>query len=539
MSIKTKQRAAIYARYSTDNQRESSITEQVKACRDYAKKSGLVIASEFSDPAISGFSFANRPGVQKLRAGALAREFDVILVLDLSRLSRSQADTATFMDTMRFRQVQVIGVQDGFDSTTRAARMQAGLAGIMGEEYRQAVADRTHLALAARAQSGRPTGNYAYGYTLKDVIVPAQAKIVREIFKRAAAGETMKAIVCALNGRNVPGPHAGGRWQFSGIQAILKNETYIGRKIWNRVKVIKDPETGRRVQRPRPREEWIITERPELVLIDRKTWDAVAAIFARRKGTSGPRGGRRSQYPLSGLLECGICGGKLIASGGNQSVGGHANTSTRRYICSRRHRLGPAACANSVRIRRNEVEDRIIGDLSKTLFAPKQIAIAIKEMRKLIASQPKAEKGAAATADIDAKIAKVKAQLKQGLLDQDDADTLLSKHTATRAAIIREAERTAAVPMLPGHKGLEEQYRAAAAEMQAALTGDDADAARAVLMQVYGDRIAVTPTKDGRNAIAEVTVRRHAVLAATGSSYAGRIQLNNGSLLCGCIPLKG
>jgi DNA invertase Pin-like site-specific DNA recombinase len=88
---------------------------------------------------------------------------DVLLVADLTRLSRSQ-ELAPLLDRLRFRGVRVIGVLDGFDSDSPQARMQAGLSGLMSDELRAGIRARTHSALKMRAENNRSTGGKLYGY---------------------------------------------------------------------------------------------------------------------------------------------------------------------------------------------------------------------------------------------------------------------------------------------------------------------------------------------------------------------------------------
>ena len=142
-------RAIIYARYSTDRQTEASIADQVRVCREHAERHGWPVTSVHQDQGISGAALGNRPGVQTV-LGTLEAG-DVLLVMELSRLSRSQ-DLAPLLLRLRHRGARVIGVQDGYDSESRTARMQAGLSGIMSEEFRTMVADRTRSALEMRAR---------------------------------------------------------------------------------------------------------------------------------------------------------------------------------------------------------------------------------------------------------------------------------------------------------------------------------------------------------------------------------------------------
>ena len=117
-----------YARYSTDRQTEASIVDQQRRCHQYAESHCWQIAADFTDEGISGAALGNRPGFQ--RAMSAVQAGDVLLVADLTRLSRSQ-ELAPLLDRLRFRGVRVIGVLDGFESDSPQARMQAGLSGLM------------------------------------------------------------------------------------------------------------------------------------------------------------------------------------------------------------------------------------------------------------------------------------------------------------------------------------------------------------------------------------------------------------------------
>jgi DNA invertase Pin-like site-specific DNA recombinase len=141
-------RTVIYARYSTERQSDASIADQLRVCREYVASRGWLVASEHCDEGISGAALGNRLGVQQALAALTAGS--ALIVTDPSRLSRSQ-DLAPLLTRLRHRGVRVIGVQDGFDSDSRTARMQAGLSGIMSE-FRAMVADRIRSALEMRTR---------------------------------------------------------------------------------------------------------------------------------------------------------------------------------------------------------------------------------------------------------------------------------------------------------------------------------------------------------------------------------------------------
>jgi DNA invertase Pin-like site-specific DNA recombinase len=111
----------------------------------------------------------NRPGVLKLQDAAFAGRFDAVLVTDLSRLSRSQGDLSKLIDGLVAKGIRVVGVQDGYDSSRRGHKLQAGLSGIIGEAFCEMVKDRTYAALESRAKEKKLTGDRAHGYRCRNV----------------------------------------------------------------------------------------------------------------------------------------------------------------------------------------------------------------------------------------------------------------------------------------------------------------------------------------------------------------------------------
>ncbi|MGI4747104.1 MAG: recombinase family protein [Janthinobacterium lividum] len=161
---------------------------------------------------------------------------------------------------------------------------------------RQSKTTKTHRGLRGRVESGRSGGGNTYGYAVvrrmdadgqpvtgEREIDPVQATVVTRIFQAYADGRSPKRIALDLNACSVSGPR-GGAWSSSTINGnstrgtgILNNELYIGRLVWNRLTYVKDPDTGRRCSRPRAADEQVVTEVPELRVIDDALWQAVKA----------------------------------------------------------------------------------------------------------------------------------------------------------------------------------------------------------------------------------------------------------------------
>jgi site-specific DNA recombinase len=122
------------------------------------------------------------------------------------------------------------------------------------------------------------------------LVEPAEAKVVRRMFESYAAGRSTKAIAEKLNADGVPAPYdseyrkpAGRGWGSGTVRAMLRNERYLGRLVWNQREWHRDPNTGKRRSRPRPENEWVRVEAPDLRIID-------DALWAKVQGASGSGG---------------------------------------------------------------------------------------------------------------------------------------------------------------------------------------------------------------------------------------------------------
>ena len=258
-------KVAIYARYSSDNQREASIADQLRVCREHATRQGWTVTEEFTDHAVSGATLL-RAGFQALMRDALDGRFDVVLAEALDRFSRDQEDTAGLFKRLTFAGVNIVTLAEG-DIT----HLHVGLKGTMNALFLKDLADKTRRGLRGRVELGKSGGGLCYGYQVTRAtspgeptttgdreIVPIQAEVIRRIFRDYAAGVSPMALAKRLNADHVPGP-GGASWNPSTIHGnpargtgVLNNELYVGRLVWNRLRYVKDPDTGKRVSRPNP-----------------------------------------------------------------------------------------------------------------------------------------------------------------------------------------------------------------------------------------------------------------------------------------------
>ena len=302
---------------------------------------------------------------------ALNRRFDVVLAESLDRFSRDQEDTAGLFKRLTFAGVNIVTLAEG-DIT----HLHIGFKGTMNALYLKDLAEKTHRGLRGRIEDGKSAGGLCYGYrvvktlnagtvtTGEREIEPDEARIVERIFHDFITGVSPKHIAKNLNRERIAGP-LGGAWSPSTIYGnpkrgigILNNELYVGRLVWNRLRYVKNPDTGKRVSRLNPASEWMRKEVAQLRIVSDETWaDAKQCQEIGRKAirTAGnPVGARRPQYLFSGLTKCGVCGAGFIMTG--------------------KHRLGcfgardQGRCDNHFTIRRDEVEARVLKALQEKLL---------------------------------------------------------------------------------------------------------------------------------------------------------------------------
>lgn len=234
-------RVALYARYSSDQQRAASILDQLRICREHAERQGWTIAASFDDAAISGSSLL-RPGFQALMRDALAGAFDIVLAESLDRFSRDQEDTAGLFKRLSFAGVRIVTLGEG-----DIGHLHVGFKGTMNAIYLTDLAEKTRRGLRGRVEAGKSGGGLSYGYRVvrslegqprgDREIHPGQAAVVQRIFRAFVAGVSPKAIGKTLNSEGIPGP-MGVAWSPSTIHGhagrgtgILNNELYIGRLV--------------------------------------------------------------------------------------------------------------------------------------------------------------------------------------------------------------------------------------------------------------------------------------------------------------------
>ena len=320
----------IYARYSTDMQREASIEDQARVCERLIKDRDWQTYRVYSDQGISGSTHL-RPGYQNLLEDARNGRFDIVVAESLDRISRDQEHIAGFHKIMQFLGIRVFTVSEGLIS-----ELHIGLKGTMSALFLKDLADKTRRGLEGRVRQGRSGGGKSYGYRVVKgdergarEIIPEQAETVQRIFSEFAAGMSPNQIAHGLNNDQIPGP-SGQLWRDTTIRGhikrgtgILNNELYIGRLVWNRQRYVKNPVTGKRVSRRNSVDNEIVHAVPHLRIINDTLWQSVKArqkaiwkvTDADIKPDKTPPywSQRRAAHILSERAFCSQCGGSIVS----------------------------------------------------------------------------------------------------------------------------------------------------------------------------------------------------------------------------------
>ncbi len=272
---------------------------------------------------------------------------------------------------------------------------------------------------------------------------------------------------------------------------IINNELYVGRLVWNRVRYVKDPRTGKRISRLNPLDLWIITELPELRLLDDSIWTAakqrqieLALPERSQKIRNALNTRHRARYLLSGLLVCGVCGAGYTLIGSD------------RYGCA--DHVNRGTCSNGRTIKRQEIERRVLGGLKEKLLAPDLIATFVKEFqeewnRRASTANRRRATLEAELADIERRIDQVMAAIEQGVVTATTKARLLeleAKRDLRRAELAKQSE-AALVPVL--HPKLPEVYRRKVADLEIALNDPAIQTEAATILRGLIDAVVLHP----------------------------------------------
>ena len=504
-------RAVIYARYSSDSQRDASIEDQVRLCRTRIVQEGWVYLHAYTDRALSGASTL-RPAYQDLLRDARDGVFDVAVAESLDRFSRDQEHVAAIFKQFSFADIKLVTLAEG-----EITELHVGLKGTMNALYLKDLAQKTWRGLEGRVRQGKSGGGLCYGYNVvpqagsdggpingEREINKAEATIVNRIFREYASGRSPQVIARQLNREEIAGPR-GNSWGPSTIcgnwrrgTGILNNELYIGRLVWNRQRYVKDPATGKRVARPNPEAEWVTEDVPALRIVDDGLWQRVKdrQQITRQKilgegGRLQSENARRPRYLLSGLLKCGSCGG------------GFSKISTHHYGCSTARNKG--TCDNLKTIRRDELEAKVLDGLKGQLMRPERVKEFADEFHRAMNRLSADEDRSRASLGKDKirvglEIQRIVKAIKDGVPAQSLKDELLALERQKET--IEQSTQTLPAPRPRLHPNLAQLYKDKIDRLVECLNDDSIREEASSVLRDLIDEIRLSP--DGRTLRIEI-----------------------------------
>ena len=374
-------RAVLYARFSSDNQREESIEAQLRAMHEYCSRNSIVIIHEYCDRAKSATT-DDRPEFLKMIAASREGDFDFAIVHKLDRFSRNRYDSAYYKRELKKNGVQLLSVLEQMDDSPESIILESVLEG-MSEYYSKNLAREVMKGMRESAMDCRYIGGWIpYGFrvdpqTHRYIINGYEAEAVRMIFRDVADGCGYNVVLNKLNSMGYR-TRLGNTFSKETLYEMLRNEKYNGVYVFSRA-ASKD-ELGRRNNHlDKPIEDQIRIPGGMPKIVDDETFARVQAILTSRK-RHGRRDGKR-KYLLTGMVFCGLCGHRYC--GDSMQTGGEKNRSViGTYFCNNRKNHGAHACSNS-NIHQEPLEELVLRKIEEIVFDESQIPGIVQAYREL------------------------------------------------------------------------------------------------------------------------------------------------------------
>ena len=372
-------RAVLYARFSSDNQREESIEAQLRAMHEYCSRNSIVIIHEYCDRAKSATT-DDRPEFLKMIAASREGDFDFAIVHKLDRFSRNRYDSAYYKRELKKNGVQLLSVLEQMDDSPESIILESVLEG-MSEYYSKNLAREVMKGMRESAMDCRYIGGWIpYGFrvdpqTHRYIINDYEAEAVRMIFRDVADGCGYNVVLNKLNSMGYR-TRLGNTFSKETLYEMLRNEKYNGVYVFSRA-ASKD-ELGRRNNHlDKPIEDQIRIPGGMPKIVDDETFARVQAILTSRKRHRRQKSKRN--YLLTGLVFCGLCGhrycGDSMQTGKDRKVVG-------TYACNNRNNHGARICRNQ-NVRQQPLEELVLRKIEETVFDESRIPDIVRAYREL------------------------------------------------------------------------------------------------------------------------------------------------------------
>lgn len=320
----------IYARYSSHNQKEESIEQQIAECTEFAEKNGIRIIGIYADKAVSGRS-DRRPNFQRMMRDAEKRHFQIVVAYKSNRIARNMLNALQYEAKLDSFGIKTLYAKEEFGNTAAGRFALRTMMNVnqfysenMGEDIKRGMVDN---ATECKVNGMLPLG-YVKGEDGKYAIAADEAAVVREIYDSVLKDIPLAEIARSLNQRGIR-TKLGRDWNKNSFHILLKNDNYIG--VY--------------------RHSGVVVEDGIPPILDKEVFEAVQEKLTNKKKTAGRRSAN-GEYLLTGKLFCGYCGSYMIGVSGT----GENGTVHNYYQCQKRHAEGRCEKKN---VRRNFIEKLI------------------------------------------------------------------------------------------------------------------------------------------------------------------------------------
>lgn len=370
-------RVIVYARYSSDNQREESITAQLRACTEYADRNGYIIIKVYTDEARSAQT-DDRPHfldmIHDIKSGQI--KADIVLVHKLDRFSRNRYDSAFYKKELRKFGIRVESVLEHLDDSPESIILESVLEG-MAEYYsknlaREVMKGMKETALQAKHTGGKPPLGFDVNQDKHYIINEKEVRAVKLIYEMYDTGHGYNTIISTLNNHEEGFKTKAGRpFGKNSIHEILKNKKYIGTYIFNR-SAAKSSNGSRNNHLTKNSDDVIEIPNAIPVIIPEDLFWRVQKKMSENKRLN-TTGGKKAkvEYLLSGLIWCGECNQRMVGSSSSYTV---KSTQEKKrlhyYLCNNADRTNTC---NNKKINKTDAEDYVIDKLAQEVFSEEAI----------------------------------------------------------------------------------------------------------------------------------------------------------------------
>lgn len=408
--------AVIYARYSSDRQREESIEGQIRVCKQYAERNDLNVIHIYTDRALTGRS-DKRPEFQMMIRDSAKCTFQYVLVYKLNRFSRDRYDSAIYKHKLGKNCIKVISAMENITDDPAGKLLESVIEGI-AEYYSAELSENVIRGMTQNAMEGKwAGGNLPLGYKLDSdkrlIIDENKVNIVRKIYDMFLTGFSVRQITNALNEEKLTTAN-GYAFSRSRVYSILHNERYLGTYIWKDIRI--------------PHAIPQIISDATFELAQRKV------KFMKKHCVK-----TNDKYLLSGKISCGACGSKVSGTSGTSRSGDKYFY----YICSHHHKSNRYPYCETKNIRADILEGIVCQKTTELLSNKETIRAIAKQAIALQDSDSKNLEIKALEnriAETSKKVQNCVKAIERGIIS-DALSTSLSENEAVLEALKCELEK--------------------------------------------------------------------------------------------------